>query len=213
MHTVDNGVLKFGMYQVLRTGFEKKKEAWKYVTARLAPTIRRIYKRSVTRVFRIFRKCQPSDYARQPRDPFIAAGSYKTAESRLAGTRYLPALFHVPEVNKHFHNPLSSNYMNLVIFCRLIGHFSTKPLHDVSFESYLRNPYTQSDEYEVFLIFFLHFIGSASPCPGAPDFLPEVLHQKGRLAHVSTASAFCNPRCRGRKKYEMRCRPLQRIRF
>ena len=130
MHTIDNGLLKVSFFLVLRVGF-KTDEHWKYITPSLKSSSQAEYAAAVTDAFRVFRKCQPVEYNRQPRDPFQAASHYKCAETRMAALRFLPALFHIPQVNKHLDSEVNENFMNLVVFARLVGHFSFKPLTKV----------------------------------------------------------------------------------
>jgi hypothetical protein len=132
MHTLDNGIVKFGFYQVLRVGFDSEKERWKFIRPHLNKLELNQFTAIVNDAFAVFRKCLPNDYVRQPRNPFEAAQDYKTAEVRLAATRFLPALLQLPRFSDFKDGGLSKNYMNLVIFCRLVNHFSTKPIRVVS---------------------------------------------------------------------------------
>lgn len=130
MHTIDNGLLKVSFFLVLRVGYEKP-EHWKYITASLKLSSQAVYAAAVSDAFRVFRLCQPVEYNRQPRDPFQAAAHYKCAETRLAALHFLPALFQIPRVNEHLDSEVTENFMNLVVFARLVGHFSFKPLTEV----------------------------------------------------------------------------------
>jgi hypothetical protein len=135
MHTVDSGCGKVAFYLFLHVGFEKK-ERWKHITKLPTGLNRTQYKASVEDAFAVFRICLPSDFARKPRSPFVAATIYKTAEMRTALTRFSPALIHIPRVRKfldQMHDRgFVNNFMNLVTFCKLIGNFSAKPLTPVS---------------------------------------------------------------------------------
>ena len=133
MHTVDKGILRIAFNQVLRAGYGEK-ENWKYIRPSMNAVKQTRYVAAVHDAFDVFRKCLPSDYAREPRNPFDAAHDYKTAEMRVAATRFLPALLELPCLKEFFDEDeeLKDNFMNLLVFCRLVNHFSTKPMHAVS---------------------------------------------------------------------------------
>jgi hypothetical protein len=140
MHSNDYGTVRIGVNQVLRIGFDNATEKWKYIRGEMTPRERARYTTVVSDAFRVLRKCTPDDYARKPRDPFSDAHHYKTAECRTVGYRYMPALLKMPRVTKLIDNKeLCGNYMNLVVFCRLICHFSDKPLSDVSCSQFLNS--------------------------------------------------------------------------
>jgi hypothetical protein len=132
MHTVDGGIVTTGFSQVLGAGYGEK-ESWKYIRPPMNAVKKARYIAAVHEAFGVFRKCLPSDYAREPRNPFDAAHDYKTAEMRVAATRFLPALLELPRMKEFFEDEeLTDNYMNLLVFCRLVNHFSTKPMNAVS---------------------------------------------------------------------------------
>jgi hypothetical protein len=136
MHTIDGGVLKYAFYQIVRQGYGEK-ENWKYVRPPLKADDLARYIAVLSDAFDVFRKCLPSDYARQPRNPSDAAHDYKTAEVRVAATRFLPALLLLPRVKPFMTDGgLTKNFMNLLVFCRLINHFSTKPMKTVRYPEF-----------------------------------------------------------------------------
>jgi hypothetical protein len=73
----------------------------------------------------------PKQYQRKPRSPFLAFSFYKTAEMRTAYMKYAPAMLLIPEVSRHLDKGIRDNFWNLIIFAKLIGHFSIKPLPKV----------------------------------------------------------------------------------
>lgn len=135
MHLVDYGTLKIGFYQVLRIGFDS--HHWKYIVRRRAPEEQAVFQKVVSDAFDVFRKCLPSDYARKPRDPFVDGHHYKSIECRLVGLRLMPALLNLPSVQELMkeYEDLYRNYINVVVYCRLVCHFSAKALPDVSFST------------------------------------------------------------------------------
>jgi hypothetical protein len=156
MHTIDNGILKLGFYQIVRAGFGEK-ENWKYVRRPLRADVLAAYTAAVNDAFDVFRKCLPSDYARQPRNPFEAAHDYKTAEVRVAAMRFLPALLKTPRVAQFITDgELTANFMNLLVFCRLVNHFSTKPMDTVSVFNFIIIIII------IYLFIFSYFLSSSS---------------------------------------------------
>ena len=131
MHLVDLGIVRIGICELLRTGFGEKNE-WKYVTKSRTTAQKDVFQEVVSDAFRVFRKCLPKEYARKPRDPFADAHHYKSVECRTVGSRFLPALLNMPRFTKLIEARMGQNFWNLVIFCRLICHFSCRPLTDVS---------------------------------------------------------------------------------
>lgn len=79
----------------------------------------------------VFGQCLPVQYQRHPRSPFLAFTFYKTVELRTAYMKYAPAFLLIPEVFRYFHEGVRKNFWNLIIFAKLIGHFSIKPLPKV----------------------------------------------------------------------------------
>jgi hypothetical protein len=45
--------------------------------------------------------------------------------------KYAPALLLIPEVSRHFQAGVRENFWNMIIFAKLIGHFSIKPIPQV----------------------------------------------------------------------------------
>jgi hypothetical protein len=132
MHSIDSGIGKYGFYQAIRVGYDNEKDRWKFIRPHLPKPELSKFTAVVNDAFAVFRKCLPGDFVRQPRNPFEAAQDYKTAEVRLAATRFMPALLQLPRFADFKDGGLTKNYMNLVIYCRLVNHFSTKPIPVVS---------------------------------------------------------------------------------
>ncbi len=157
MHVNDYGTVRIGFCQVLRVGFDNASEKWKYIRADSKASEHARYVSVLSDAFRVLRKCTPDDYARKPRDPFSDAHHYKTAECRTVGYRYMPALRKMPRLAKFIKEPgLFDNYMNLVVYCRLICHFSAKPLSDVSRPR--RQPFRQKKFFSDYISNFLRFV-------------------------------------------------------
>jgi hypothetical protein len=132
MHLVDFGILRIAICELLRVGFGDKSE-WKYVQKSRTPAEEAKFQEIVSDAFRVFRKCLPKEYARKPRDPFTDAHHYKSVECRTVGSRFIPALLNMTRFVEMIDKDMGQNFWNLVVFCRLICHFSCRPLTDVSY--------------------------------------------------------------------------------
>jgi hypothetical protein len=130
MHTLDNGVLRQGLFQVLRTGYDNAKERMKYVSAPLPPSQNKLFSEALQNVFENMRACLPEEYVRKPRPPSFAS-QYKSRECNTVGVLFVPALWHIPEVQVYLDKGIFKNFMNLVTGIKLVGGFSPKPLPQV----------------------------------------------------------------------------------
>jgi hypothetical protein len=45
--------------------------------------------------------------------------------------KYAPLLLLIPEVSRYFETGVKQNFWNMIIFAKLIGHFSIKPMPQV----------------------------------------------------------------------------------
>lgn len=131
MHTGDGGCGRLGFCVLLRVGLDGK-EAWKtrLCAEKLTTKQTKVYFFNAELKFDHFRRCLSDDYARKPRE-LAAVNLYKTVEMRTAIVKFVPALLQVPKVAKYLDKDLAANFMNYVVFTRLVGNFSTKPLPQV----------------------------------------------------------------------------------
>ncbi len=224
MHTIDNGILRLGFYQVLRVGFHSEKEKWKYIRPHYPAATQKRYTAMVNDAFDVYRKCQPNDYVRQPRNPCDAAHDYKTAEVRLAATRFLPAFLQLPRAQEFLDTELAGNYMNLVVFCRLVNHFSTKPLSEVRvffFSTFvfvcIHNSCfacvhckTQT-AFADLPCFVYSLTGGFAAGTGTSAEIPRVFCSARALSHVPAACSFCNSRHRRCGPFWVWCRTPERV--
>lgn len=136
MHSADGGCGRLGFCILLRVGLDGK-EAWKtrLCAQKLGSKDTKIYLSNADLKFEDFRRCLSNDFARKPRE-LSAVNLYKTIEMKTAIVRFVPALLQVPKVAKYLDKSLAANFMNYVVFTRLVGNFSTRPLPQVSSDSY-----------------------------------------------------------------------------
>lgn len=128
MHSGDGGAGHVGLAVALQVGFSAEQRKKFNIGPRGNYNDVAIYRRNLELAFAQFRSCLSSEFARLPRSP-MNAHMYKTAETRTVILRFFPALRLRPEITPD--NGFAENFMNYVIFTKLVGNFSTKPLPSV----------------------------------------------------------------------------------